>query len=175
MPTRPIRRVGIVLSGACGRSLWPARMPWGTIAVMETFAVVPFTDAHADGVAAVCAELGWPTYSDPDVARLGCGAPGVSTSVALDSDGAVVGFAHLFGDGIVQGFLAQLGVRSDWRYRGVATALVEAASRDAGVQRVDLLTDDAQGFYSSFAHRAKAGYRIYPGLDPELYRRLSDR
>lgn len=130
---------------------------------MGTFTVVPFTGAHADGVAAVCAELGWPTYADPDVARRGCGAPGVSTRVALDAEGAVVDFAQLLGDGVVQGYLAQLGVRSGWRHRGVATALVEAATRDAGVQRVDLITDDAQGFYASFAHQTKSGFRIYPG------------
>ncbi|MFT4235663.1 MAG: hypothetical protein QM607_11780 [Microbacterium sp.] len=33
--------------------------------------------AAAHGVASVCRELGWPTYSDPEIARRGCAAPGV--------------------------------------------------------------------------------------------------
>ena len=31
----------------------------------------------------------------------------------------------------------------------------------------DGLTDSAEEFYESFAHRRMTGYRIYPGLDPD--------
>lgn len=85
------------------------------------------------------------------------------TTVALDDGGTVVGFVQVFGDGIVQGYLAQLGVLATHRRRGIARALVEAATKAAGVQRLDLLTDDADRFYEHFSHRTKRGYRIYPG------------
>lgn len=44
--------------------------------------VVPFDLQFADGVTAVCRELGWPSYADPAVAAQGCAAPGVSTFAA---------------------------------------------------------------------------------------------
>ncbi len=82
--------------------------------------------------------------------------------VAVDEAEAVVGFAQVLGDGIVQGCLAQLGVLATHRRRGIARALVEAAFTESGVQRLDLVTDDADRFYESFPHRSKRGYRIYP-------------
>lgn len=82
--------------------------------------------------------------------------------VALADDEAVVGFAQVMADGVVQGYLAQVAVVATHRRRGIARALVEAASTAAGVLRLDLLTDDADQFYESFPHRTKCGYRIYP-------------
>ncbi|GAB3927833.1 hypothetical protein GCM10011575_10890 [Microlunatus endophyticus] len=124
--------------------------------------IIPFGPGLAEGVAAACSELGWPSYADPDVAARGCSAPGVTTRVAL-ADQAVVGFAQVLSDGVVQAYLAQIGVLEPWRRQGIATKLIEAAFGACGAQRVDLLTDDAQGFYRSFDHKEKAGFRIYPG------------
>lgn len=118
--------------------------------------------AHVDGVVAVCQSLGWPSYSDPVVVARGCGGPGVTTTVALESRGGVVGFAQVVGDGLVQGHLAQLGVLASHRRQGIATRLLEAAFTASGVRRIDLVTDDADRFYASFPHRLKQGYRIYP-------------
>ena len=123
----------------------------------------PFEAPHAEGVAALCAELGWTTYADPGVAVRGMLAPGVVTRVALDGD-RVVGFAQACGDGLVQSFLAQLAVSAAYRHRGIARRLVEEVLAATGTQRMDLLTDHAQDFYASFAHRRKDGFRIYPGL-----------
>ncbi|GAA5148432.1 hypothetical protein GCM10023340_22200 [Nocardioides marinquilinus] len=124
--------------------------------------IEPYLVEHADGIAALCDRLGWPTYADPDVARRGCAAPGVVVRVAVE-DGRVVGFAQAMGDGVMQSFLSQLAVAPGHRRRGVARRLVEAVFAATGTERMDLVTDDAEAFYRSFPHRAKPGFRIYPG------------
>ncbi|CAB4701141.1 MAG: GNAT family N-acetyltransferase [Actinobacteria bacterium] len=124
--------------------------------------VVPYAAHHRDGIAALCRDLGWPTYSDPAVVEQGCTAPGVSVCVAC-VDGEVIGFAQAMGDGVMQSFLSQLGVAPAHRRRGVARALVEEVFVATETSRMDLLTDEAQDFYRSFAHREKSGFRIYPG------------
>lgn len=116
--------------------------------------------AHVEGVEAVCRALGWPSYSDPAIVARGYAAPGVTTVVARGEPEGVLGFAQVFGDGVVQGYLAQLGVLPSQRRQGIATALVEAAFAASGVKRLDLVTDDADAFYP---HRLKQGYRLYPG------------
>lgn len=122
---------------------------------------MPFDVRFADGVAAVCRELGWPSYADPTVAGRGCAAPGVSTVVAV-ADDAVIGFAQILSDGVVQGYLSMVGVLQPWRRRGIGRSLVLSAFEASGARRLDLLTDDAQAFYRSFAHQEKPGFRIYP-------------
>ncbi|WP_166979689.1 GNAT family N-acetyltransferase [Paramicrobacterium fandaimingii] len=120
-----------------------------------------FDARWAAGVASLCKELGWHSYSDARVAKRGYSAPGVSTFVAVSND-EVIGFAQVLSDGIVQAFLAQVGVSEKHRRQGIARALVIAAFQNSGAQRLDLITDDAHEFYRSFAHREKAGFRIYP-------------
>ncbi|MBO0812428.1 MAG: GNAT family N-acetyltransferase, partial [Microlunatus sp.] len=88
--------------------------------------VLPFEPEHVPGIAAVCGELGWPSYADPAVAARGCPAPGVSTFVAV-ADGTVVGFAQVLSDGVVQAYLTLLGVLPPWRRQGIASRLVIAA------------------------------------------------
>lgn len=117
---------------------------------------------HADGIATLCRDLGWTSYADPEVARHGCAAPGVVVRVAVDGSGEVVGFAQAVGDGVVQSFLSQLAVAATHRRHGLGRRLVEAVFAGTGTRRVDLLTDDAEDFYASFAHRTKPGFRIYP-------------
>lgn len=127
--------------------------------------IVPFALEHAAGVAAVCRELGWPSYSDMEVAARGCSAPGVSTVVAVAddvADGGVVGFAQVLSDGVVQAYLSMVGVLEPWRRQGIGRQLIIAAFKASGTQRLDLLTDDAQDFYRTFAHKEKSGFRIYP-------------
>lgn len=133
---------------------------------MPTVTIATFQPTHALGVAAVCQSLGWPFYSDPRVCVRGGAAPGVSTVVALDQPGTVIGFAHVLGDGVVQGYLAQIGVLEPHRRAGIGAALVEAAFDAAGVRRLDALTDDADDFYERFAHRPLHGYRLYSGRQP---------
>jgi len=74
----------------------------------------------------------------------------------------VVGFAQVLSDGVVQGYLAQVAVLERFRRRGIARRLVDAAFEASGARRLDLLSDDAQDFYRSFANKDKPGFRIYP-------------
>lgn len=125
-----------------------------------------FEPVDADGVATLCDHLSWPSYADPAVALAACSAPGVVAVVAVDGP-LVVGLAQAFGDGVVQSFLALLGVHADHRRRGIAHQLVEAAYAGTGTRRMDLLADEvtegAEEFYRSFPHYEKPGFRIYPG------------
>ena len=122
-----------------------------------------YETAHSVGIAALCRELEWPTYSDAEVVERGCSAPGVIVRVALDGNGGVIGFAQAMGDGVMQSFLSQLGVSPRHRRKGLARALVQAAFEATGTERMDLVTDDAEAFYESFPHKTKRGFRIYPG------------
>ena len=83
--------------------------------------------------------------------------------MAITQDGQLVGFAQACGDGVMQSFLSQLAVAPAWRRRGVARRLVDEVFVASGTSRMDLLTDDAHGFYRSFVHQEKSGFRIYPG------------
>jgi ribosomal protein S18 acetylase RimI-like enzyme len=89
-------------------------------------------------------------------------APGVTTVVAV-LDGDVVGFAELFSDGEVQAFLTSIAVDARLRRRGIGRALVEASLQMAGATQVDLLSEEASvGFYETFPHFRKPGFRLYP-------------
>ncbi|MEP9384972.1 GNAT family N-acetyltransferase [Nocardioides sp. KR10-350] len=116
---------------------------------------------HTAGVGALCAALGWPSLTDPDLCRRVLSGPGVVARIAVDGS-AVVGFGYGMGDGALQSYLAQLAVTPAYRRRGIARRLVEAIYDATGTQRMDLLTDDAQAFYEAMPHQTKPGYRIYP-------------
>lgn len=115
------------------------------------------------GVLRLCEAEGWPSFpADRERALRILTAPGVTTTVAVDG-GAVVGFAELFSDGELQAFLANLVVDAGRRGSGIGRSLVTEALRLAGGVRIDLLSEDeAAGFYRSFSHREKPGFRIYP-------------
>lgn len=125
-----------------------------------------FTSEHLDGVLRLCSAEGWPSFpEDPARAARVLTAPGVTTVVAVDGD-EVVGFAQVFSDGEIQAFLANVAVAEDARGRGIGRALVVEALRRAGGQRIDLLSEEAAvGFYDSFPHFRKPGYRLYPFHD----------
>ena len=77
--------------------------------------------------------------------------------------GEVVRFAQMFGDGEFQAYLASFVVDRLARRHGVARTLVCEALRHVGGERVDLLSEDAAvGFYESFSHRRKPGFRVDP-------------
>lgn len=128
--------------------------------------IVDFVPSHAEQISALCRGEGWKTYADPEVAQVGCAAPGVTTTVAINSvTRTIAGFAQALSDGIAQGYLAQLIIHPAYRRIGIARKLVEEAYDRCGAQRLDLLTDDAQAFYETFTGHAKPGYRIYPRGD----------
>ncbi|HEX6248256.1 MAG TPA: GNAT family N-acetyltransferase [Nocardioidaceae bacterium] len=129
---------------------------------MTSVDIVPFEDSHAPGIARLATTVQWPSLTDPDVVRRVCTAPGSSAYTAL-VDGEVVGFAQALGDGVLQSHLSFLAVHPEHRRRGIARLLTVATFQATGTKRMDLISDDAQGFYETFEHKQMLGFRIYPG------------
>jgi ribosomal protein S18 acetylase RimI-like enzyme len=129
---------------------------------MSSVEVVPFEAEHAVGIARLCTTVQWPSLSDPEVVARVCTAPGSAAYTAL-VDGEVVGFAQALGDGVLQSHLSFLAVHPDFRRRGIARLLTVATFQATHTKRMDLITDEAEGFYETFEHKAMAGFRIYPG------------
>ncbi len=127
-------------------------------------AYAAYGSEHLDGVVALCAAEGWPSFpADPTRAGRALTAPGVTSVVALAGD-EVVGFATVLSDGEIQAYLSLLVVASSRRRAGIGRALVVLAARRAGGVRVDLLAEEgAEAFYETFPHRRKPGFRIDPG------------
>jgi ribosomal protein S18 acetylase RimI-like enzyme len=129
---------------------------------MSSVEIVPFEAEHAAGIARLCTTVQWPSLSDPEVVFQVCTAPGSSAYTAL-VDGQVVGFAQALGDGVLQSHLSFLAVHPEQRGRGIARLLTVATFQATHTKRMDLITDDAHGFYETFEHKAMPGFRIYPG------------
>jgi GNAT superfamily N-acetyltransferase len=125
--------------------------------------ITQYARPHLAGILALCEAEGWPSLP-ADVARAHAvvTAPGVTTVVALDGE-QVIGFAYLQSDGHIQAHLSQMAVHRSYRRKGVGRALLEYATPLTGASRVDLVTDTAEDFYSTFEHRTFNGFRIYPG------------
>lgn len=124
--------------------------------------------ADLSGVIALCRQEGWPTFAaDPERAHRSMRAPGVTTVVAVDNEVGtpVLGFACLQSDGEIQAHLSLIAVSAAYRGRGIGRALIAEALSVAGGERVDLVTDSAEGFYEQLAHRRLAGYRLYPPFE----------
>jgi predicted N-acetyltransferase YhbS len=74
-----------------------------------------------------------------------------------------VGFAQIFGDGVIQAHLALLAVDEKWRRGGIGRGLIKEAFARVGAGRMDLIaSDESLDFYRSLRHREQAGFRIYP-------------
>ena len=129
---------------------------------MSPVEVVPFEPEHAAGVAALCVAVQWPSLSDADTVLPVSTAPGSTAYTALDG-GRVVGWAQALGDGVLQSHLSFLAVLPDHRRRGIARLLTVATFQATHTLRMDLITDSAEEFYASFAHKRMTGFRIYPG------------
>lgn len=129
---------------------------------MSTVEIVPFENEHAEAIAALSTTIQWPSLTDPEVVRRVCTAPGSSAYVAL-TDRALVGWAQALGDGVLQSHLSFVAVHPDHRRRGIARLLTVATFQATGALRMDLITDSAEAFYTSFEHRPMRGFRIYPG------------
>jgi ribosomal protein S18 acetylase RimI-like enzyme len=136
--------------------------PTVRVRAMSSVEIVPFEDAHAPGIARLCALMPWPSLTDPATVLSVCTAAGSSAYTAvLEED--VVGFAQALGDGVLQSHLSFLAVHPDHRRRGIARLLTVATFQATHTVRMDLITDEASPFYESFTHKPMAGYRIYPG------------
>ena len=64
---------------------------------------------------------------------------------------------------MLQSHLGFVAVHPDHRRRGIGRLLVVATFQATRTKRMDLITDTAQAFYATFAHKRMAGFRIYPG------------
>jgi len=120
-------------------------------------------EAHLSGVVGICRSLEWDNFRhDPDLTRRSLTAPGVTTLVAVAGD-EVVGFAQIYGDGVIQAHLGLLAVDEKWRRGGIGRGLIKEAFARVGVGRMDLIaSDESLDFYRSLRHREQAGFRIYP-------------
>ena len=75
----------------------------------------------------------------------------------------MIGFAQIMSDGELQAYLATVAVDASRRGQGIGRRLVRQGLRLAGGERIDLLSEeDAAGFYRSFSHFEKPGFRLYP-------------
>ena len=125
---------------------------------------VPYDRKYLDGIVGLCSVEGWHSYADDsERTHRVLTAPGVTTMVACH-DGAVVGFASLQSDGEIQAHLSIILVGSPQRRLGIAKRLLHEALERAGGQRIDLITETAEGFYLSLEHRRMSGYRLYPPI-----------
>jgi len=124
-----------------------------------------FQPRDLEGVIALCAAEGWPSLpEDPARALRALTAPGVTTAVAVEGE-RVVGFAQLQSDGEIQAHLSLIAVDPEFRRQGLARRMLVLALETAGGQRIDLITDDASGFYAALPHRRKEGFRIWPQIE----------
>jgi ribosomal protein S18 acetylase RimI-like enzyme len=130
---------------------------------MATVDIRPFEDDDADDIARLSAIVDWPSLTDPEVVRRACTAPGSWAYVAEEQGGPLVGWAQAVGDGVLQSHLSFVAVHPDHRRRGIGRLLVVATFQATRTKRMDLITDTAQSFYGSFAHKKMTGFRIYPG------------
>ncbi|MGW1343739.1 GNAT family N-acetyltransferase [Kribbella sp. NPDC002412] len=123
--------------------------------------ITQYEHTHLPGVLALCEAEQWPSFpADPDRAHAVLTAPGVTTVVALDGE-VVVGFAYLQSDGHLQAHLSLMAVSRTHRRKGIGRALLEYAAPLTGAQRIDLVTDTGEDFYTSLPHRSYSGFRLY--------------
>ncbi|HEX3916423.1 MAG TPA: GNAT family N-acetyltransferase [Caulobacteraceae bacterium] len=121
-----------------------------------------YAAADLPGVIRLCELEGWPSFpEDPARANRALTAPGVTTVVAIEG-AALAGFAQLQSDGEIQAHLSLIAVDPGFRHRGIARDLIVEALRRAGGQRIDLITDTAEGFYAQLPHFRLSGFRLYP-------------
>ncbi len=135
---------------------------WASVRAMATVDIRPFEPGDAGDIARLSTTVQWPSLTDPAVVERVCTAPGAVAYVAEEA-GRVVGWAQALGDGVLQSHLGFVAVHPEARRRGIARLLVVATFQATRTKRMDLITDSADGFYESFAHKRMSGFRIYPG------------
>ena len=126
----------------------------------------PYEERDLPAILDLCVAEGWDSLpADAARAHRILTNPGVTTFVADDETGHVVGFLYLLSDGEVQAYIASIVVASSCRRQGVGTRLVREAVAASGAERADLLSE-ADGFYESLPYVRRQGFRIYPAAEP---------
>lgn len=121
-----------------------------------------YEEVDLDAVLNLCAAEGWATYvEDRARAHRVFTAPGVVSIVATVDD-EVAGFAYFQTDGAIQAHLSLLVTDERSRRTGIARALPAYGFPLLGATRIDLITDDAGGFYRRLTHKEQLGFRLYP-------------
>jgi predicted GNAT family acetyltransferase len=73
-------------------------------------------------------------------------------------DGRLIGMARMLSDGVCNSYLLDVWTSSEFRRRGVATAMVGRLAGAVPGQHIGLQTDDAQGFYSGLGFRQQPDF-----------------
>jgi ribosomal protein S18 acetylase RimI-like enzyme len=121
--------------------------------------IVPYAPEHRPGTIALFAAELWPSYTrEPQRTCEALRAPGVTTLVALEESG-VIGVVQVQSDGAIQAHLSTIVVARSHRRRGVGRALLAAALRAAGGEKLDVLSI-ADDFYASMTNRRFSGWRL---------------
>ena len=124
-----------------------------------------YEEVDLDAVLNFCAAKGWATYvEDRARAHRVFTAPGV-VSIVATCDDEVVGFAYFQTDGAIQAHLSLLVTDERSRHTGIARALLAYAFPLLGATRIDLITDNAGGFYRRLTHKEQLGFRLYPATE----------
>ena len=124
-----------------------------------------YEEADLDAVLKLCAAEGGATYvEDRARAHRVFTAPGVVSIVATVGD-EVAGFAYFQTDGAIQAHLSLLVTDEGSRHAGIARALLAYAFPLLGAIRIDLITDNAGGFYRRLTHKEQLGFRLYPATE----------
>ncbi len=97
---------------------------------------------------------GWPDPPSPETHLRILRGSAVAV-VALDEEGAVVGFVTALSDGVLSACVPLLEVRADWRGRGLGRQLVQRVLAELdGIYMVVLVCDtDLEGFYAGLGLR----------------------
>ena len=126
----------------------------------------PYEERDLGAILDLCVAEGWDSLpADAARAHRILTNPGVTTFVADDDAGHLVGFLYLLSDGEVQAYVASVVVASSCRREGIGTRLMREAVLASGAERADLLSE-ADGFYESLPYVRRQGFRIYPAAEP---------
>jgi GNAT superfamily N-acetyltransferase len=95
---------------------------------------------------------------------------------AYASDGAMVGFARAFSDGVSAAYLADVFVLADWRGRGVGRRIVEEMVENGPGRefRWMLHTADAHALYADFGFAAPNATYLERAASPERARLVGE-
>lgn len=127
---------------------------------MTDISIESFTRAHLDGLVALVAAEGWAEYTD-DVERTyrALTAPGVTTVVAIDASGRVVGAIQVQSDGVIQAHVSLLLIDRGQRGAGLGETLLREGLRRAGGVHLDVRTR-TEGYYERLGATRSLGFRL---------------